>query len=112
MIIYTDTAGYDIGFLNLYLSRAKMNTMHCLIGGLYRPIRDATSFHMGVALCNPKNGLWGAEEKAYKHLGREFPKNPYIATHIPVDDAKSICFDIMQIHKAIEEAKKKWSAGL
>lgn len=104
MIIMTDTAGFDIGFLNYYLSFADMPSMNYIIGGKYRPIRDASSFHMGVGMQLPCDGLWDAESAALKRLNATLPDNPYTFSHLPVDDAKCICWQIMQIHKLIKKS--------
>lgn len=105
MIVVTDTAGFDVGFLNYHLGRADPAlgmpaSMDYLFGG-YRPIRDVSSFHMGVARQTPDRGLWGAEAAAAKALGVVIPPNPYTADHLPNNDAKAICWEVMQIHAAI-----------
>jgi hypothetical protein len=101
IIIMTDTAGYDIGFINHYLSLYDLPSMNYIIGGKYKPIRDLSSFHMGVGRVLPMNGLWGAEAAALKALGAELVDNPYKASHMPVEDAKSICWEAMQIGKLL-----------
>lgn len=101
IIIMTDTSGFDIGFLNNYLSKAKLPSVNYLLGE-YRPTRDSSSFHMGVAKKLPCDGLWGAESAAAEKLGISLGDNPYIADHTPKNDAKSICWEILQIHRAIK----------
>lgn len=99
LIIYTDTNGFDIGFLDYYLSTYDMPTMHTLIDGTYRPIRDASSYHMGVA---HSMDLWGAEEKACKKLNIKYD-NPYKDdSHNPLTDAEAICYDIFLIYRQIK----------
>lgn len=101
LVIITDTAGFDIGFMNHYLSNANLPSMSYIIGNSYKPPRDSSSFHMGVGLQLPVDGLWEAEKAATKKLGISLDKNPYSHDHNPKNDAKSLCWEIMQIHKAI-----------
>ena len=111
LIIMTDTAGYDIGFLNYYLSNAGLPSMFYIIDDQYRPIRDSSSFHMGVGLQLPEAGLWGAEEAAMKQIGdsdaiKEMKNNPYSMSHLPMDDAKYIFWQIFCIAKMIRKKQE------
>jgi DNA polymerase III epsilon subunit-like protein len=106
MIVVTDTSGYDIGFLNHYLSEANLPSMNYIIGNEYRPSRDSSSFHMGIANQLPSQGLWGAEQAALKKLGHSpelLKKNPYKASHVPVEDAKSIAWEVMLLDGLIKK---------
>jgi hypothetical protein len=112
VIIMTDTAGFDIGCMNDLLSSAnlltnneKIVTMNYLVGGDYKPIIDLHSFHLGVAMKLPMMGVWGAEKAACDKLGINYDDlvkmNPHKSTHDPLDDAKTICWEAMRIHKVI-----------
>jgi hypothetical protein len=105
MILMSDTAGIDIGFLNYYLSEAGLPSMNYIIGNVYKPSRDSSSFHMGVGLATPSVSLWGAEDAACKKLNFTMPTNPYKYTHMPVEDAKSIFYEIYQIENAIKNQR-------
>jgi len=104
LVIYTDTAGFDIAFLDRYLSEANQPAMNYIIDGAYRPVFCSTSFHFGVAKHLPNEGLWGAEKAALKSLGSDVSRldqNPFVADHTPLNDARHECWAIMVIHDAI-----------
>jgi len=113
LVIITDTAGFDVGFMNHYLSDANLPSLNYIIGGKYRPTRDSSSFHMGVGMKLPIDGLWGAEKAALKRLEPDkdpvetLNKNPIPHDHDPLNDVKAMCWDIMLIHNKIKGANKK-----
>lgn len=114
LVVFTDTAGFDIGFLNHYLSEANIPgvpSMNYIIGGQYKPTRDSSSYHMGVGLQTPPMGLWGAEKAACSAFGKSKEEvlghNPYVADHTPLNDAKNMCWEIMQIQRLVETGIRK-----
>jgi DNA polymerase III epsilon subunit-like protein len=108
LVFMSDTAGYDIGWLNYLLGMCGLKSMNYIVGGQYRPIFDSTSFHRGVGGKLPNDGYWGAESAAYATLkapAEVTGGNPHKATHEPVEDAKSICWEILQVHRLIEQRR-------
>jgi DNA polymerase III epsilon subunit-like protein len=107
LIVVTDTAGFDIGFLNHYLSEADVPSMNYIVGNVYKPTRDSSSFHMGVGRQLPSTGLWGSDKAACKALNIDpevfKSENPFSHDHNPLNDAKSICWEILQIDRKIRE---------
>jgi hypothetical protein len=104
LVFYSDTNGFDVGRVNFLLNEAGFMGLEYITGG-YKPVFDSTSFHRGVGLKLPSDGYWGAEDAAYKNLKVDRPQNPFGATHDSLDDAKSIGWDIVQIHRAIEQKR-------
>jgi hypothetical protein len=105
LVFISDTAGYDIGWLNYLLGSCGMKSMNYIVGGSYRPIFDSSSFHRGIACKLPSDGMWGAESAAYAALKAPGDMNPFAANHMPVDDAMSICWDVMNIHRLIVQRR-------
>lgn len=94
LVIVTDTAGSDIGWLDAALGRYETG-LDCLLyaTGRYRPVRDVSSFHMGVAHATPRMRLNGSEKAALAALEIDaFPEHVLASAHShdPVDDAKYI----------------------
>lgn len=108
-VVFFDTAGFDVTFMNVYMSRAGLPSMDYIFGS-YQPVRDSSSFHAGVAKCLPTDGMWGMEKQAIKTLGGDVDtlgKNPHAANHDPLSDAHSIAWDIMLVAKRINMFKGK-----
>lgn len=103
LMIYTDTAGFDISWVNRYLSEADLGTDCCyIIQDQYRPTRDCTSYNFGIARHLPSNGLWGSEKQAAKILNFENPENfkeqsPFKHDHDPLNDARYIAYSIYRL---------------
>jgi len=104
LVFYSDTNGFDVGRINYLLNAADLMGLEYITGG-YKSVFDSTSFHRGVGLKLPSDGYWGAESAAYANLKVEQPRNPYSASHDSLDDAKSIGWDIVNIHRLIEQKR-------
>jgi hypothetical protein len=100
IVVITDTAGYDVGWLDRNMPAEF--SMNYLLGD-YTLIRDVSSFHMGVARVTPHLGLWRAEERARAKLGLQKCALPVEHDHDPVNDAFVIALEAAQIARAIEE---------
>lgn len=73
--------------------------------GRYQPVRDSTSFHMGVARRTPRAGLWGAERSALEVLGiKAFPSSVTSVPHDhdPANDAERIGLEAALIANALD----------
>lgn len=93
LVVITDTGGFDVGWLNYYLSRyiTEYDTSMNYITGKYQPIRDMSSFYMGIGKCTPNMSLWGSEKMALKGLGiKKLPKFEVEHDHNPQNDAITI----------------------
>ena len=103
--VYSDNVAFDIGFLNYYLAGMSV-TMNTILGE-YKPVRDSSSFHAGIAHLTPDKGLWGAETAAVEKLGYKMPNFDVKHDHNPLNDAKHIAFEIMEIERQLKEVNKK-----
>ena len=104
--VVTDTAGFDVEFMNLLLTESGYPAIK-LIFGEYRPIFDSTSYHRGVGGMLYSDGPWGSDASACKTLGLpDLEKQcPFPSDHDPINDASSIAW----VHVSImhEVARKR-----
>jgi hypothetical protein len=101
--VITDTAGYDVGWLDHCMPPSY--SMSFLLGN-YTPIRDVSSFHMGIAGATPHMALWGAEERARAKLNLPKPTLEHAHDHDPANDAYVIAAEAAQIARAIEKRER------
>lgn len=111
MIICTDTAGYDIAWINRYLSEANLETDCCyIIQDEYKPTRDTNSFYFGIAKSFPEDGLYKCEKKALSCFGLSHERfdllNPYKHDHDPINDAKHMAWSYKTMKCIVDDYKK------
>lgn len=106
LVIITDTAGFDVAWINYYLgkfSSSKRILSLNYVTGKYQPTRDVTSFYMGIGCHLPEDGLWGSKEVALSILNGKFPDFKVEHDHNPLNDAKTIAMQATYIAKLIRE---------
>lgn len=102
LVVVSDTAGFDVGWLD-----------HCMPDGLsmlylfgaYKPVRDVTSFYLGVAHSTPRMDEWNAEEAAHARLGIPYVKIP--RDHAPENDARAIGTAAANVFNHLEACAKR-----
>jgi hypothetical protein len=108
LILMSDTAGYDVGWINYLLGLYGFKSLNYIVGDSYKPIFDSTSFNRGVGRKLPSDGYWGAESAAFAALKASeevMNDNPYKADHFPLNDAKSLCYETFKIHRLIKQRR-------
>lgn len=100
-IIVSDTAGYDVAWMDSYLPYR--NSLYLL--GDYNPTRDITSYMLGV-LNEPINA-WNVNAKFEEKYNVKFPKFKYEKDHDPHHDAYVIAATIIFVMQTIGAVKKR-----
>jgi len=103
--IWTDTAGYDVAWMNRYLSEAGYSSVNYLLVDDYQSTRDSNSFYRGIANILPGNGDKSIEA-AFKKLGIDyanFEKHvPFPHDHNPLNDVKNASFKLGFVLKVLK----------
>lgn len=111
MVIIVDTAAFDTTFLNVALDRHTdvHNLLYMRGPDKYRPVRDVSSFHMGVGRQTPAQGLFGSEKAALAALALADDVLPAKTSHDhdPRNDATYIGKSAAVIARAIERKSKR-----
>ncbi len=112
LVVITDTAAFDTPFVNQALDQhTSVQSLVYLFGDTnYRPVRDVSSFHMGIGGKTPAQGLWGSERAALAALDiKEMPESVRVwdKTHDPLNDAKFIGLSAAFIANALEKHMMK-----
>lgn len=96
IVVMMDTACFDAGWMQAALGRHSdvtgVDSLNYVLGS-YAPPRDSTSFHMGVGLKLPEDGLWGGDRAALSRFGiAGWPDwvKAVAHDHDPAHDAESI----------------------
>lgn len=104
LIIVSDNPAFDIGTLNLLLSREQQLPIEKLMGG-YKRVVCSSSLHKGLAHQYFDVNVWGSEEAAFVSLVPPAVANEgfdaykqrmcklQFKQHTPLSDAKSIAWD-------------------
>lgn len=104
-VIIVDTADFDAAWMNYHLSRIHSPSLHSILGS-YKPVRDVTSFHLGVAKQTPSLGMWDADIAALRSLtgnpNADFPDWKIEHDHSPVNDASVTGLRAARIANLIE----------
>jgi len=106
MVLVTDSPCSDAPALSYLLNRAGFAGVEYAIDNTYRYVIDSTSFHRGVGLLLPRVSMWGAEDAARTRLGMPNVTNPYTKVHGKIESVKSVCWEFLQINRAIEAVAK------
>jgi hypothetical protein len=111
MCILTDTSGFDIGWMDYYLSLARLPSMNYIIGGEYRPTFCTTSLLFGYGIHYLQDGLWGSEKGVCRMLGIDFDDfenaNPYKHDHDPLNDARHIAWSFVSLEHLLIQTKQQ-----
>ncbi len=112
----TDTAGFDIGFLNAYLPVTTPSMNYLLTEGVYNGITDVHSFAKGVAAMGHsmslikeddfKEGTWAAAQMVV--WGKNNPNFPVFTqthSHNPMEDAGYIAEQYGTLRHGLEKKK-------
>jgi len=109
IMVVVDTAAFDTTWLNDALAKYSNGRVPSLLylrgDHKYRPVRDVTSFHMGIARQTPAMGFFGADKAALKTLAiDEWPASVRAIEHDhnPLNDAKSIALKAAFIAHKLE----------
>lgn len=110
IILATDTTGFDLSWIAVYLARAGYDGPESLFGQ-YRPARDTNSFYFGMGR---KMRKWGSEGVALEALGlTELPAwvKQYAHNHDPQSDANEIAATASYILALAEPSVDDKQAG-
>jgi hypothetical protein len=101
VVVISDTAGFDAGWFDHLLPAP--HTMLYLLGD-YKPVRDVSSWYMGIARCTPETSLWGSFKRAHiaLGLGEVLPTFEYVHDHRPDNDAAHIGLCAAYIANAVD----------
>lgn len=91
-VIVTDNAAWDLGIMNMLLSRYNLPTLF-YVSGKYKSLFDASNFAAGIARQPPSLGLRGNFKAACAKLGVPVKSANVPHDHNPVHDAEVIAFE-------------------
>lgn len=110
-MFYSDTAGFDFGWMDRLLSAGGIPGITYIFQGKYRPVFDTTSIHRGVAGMTSQDGRWNAETLVCEALGLDvsvLKSNPYSMNHRSVDRACHLAWEHCIVMNKVKEIKKNF----